>query len=212
MEKIDDLFGPIEEPKRGLFGKAMHGIFRSRRLNLFSIFLIVAVSSMLTFLAFAGGQIGPIKNPIGAAVFNIDKKAETALLPKMDCLCPECAACPELDCTTCPAQIINNTETITILSYACENGTVMNASEDCKKKETASVSSSIAAKSKGVLFSIDGLGYIINADGTGYIKQLNYTITNEGSKIINPIILFKIYPTGTSSSDVQRWNTNTRLR
>jgi len=50
-----------------------------------------------------------------------------------DCVCPEIPKCPDLDCSTCPVVKEVREVTTTATQYVCENGTITDSADGCKK-------------------------------------------------------------------------------
>ncbi len=50
-----------------------------------------------------------------------------------DCVCPEIPKCPDLDCSSCPVVKEVSEVTKTTTQYVCENGTITDSADGCKK-------------------------------------------------------------------------------
>ena len=102
-------------------------------------------------------------------------------------VCQECSVCENTTCPSCEEQIIYR--------YRCPSGAIVDDSNDCSSLVSIpEIKSAYKKESDGITLSIDGIKVEFNSDNkTGYIKQVNYTIINQGSSELSPKIEVRTY-------------------
>jgi len=176
-----------KEEKQESFGHAFSHIgkglkvllFKKFNFNLFFLILIVVLASLATYF-------------LKPDVVQECKEIVCPECPEPEiCVCEDDDECPELDCSFCPCE----TEEYQY-RYVCPGGGIVNDSKYCIG-DVPELDPQYSSSTRGVSFSLDGVSYYLD-NGTLRIKQINYTIINQGSYPIFPKVGVKMYEKYTS--------------
>ncbi len=175
------------EEKQESFGNAFSNIgrglkvllFKRFHFNLFFVILVIIIASVGTFF------LKP----------DVVLECEEIICPECQepeiCVCEDDGECPELDCSFCPCE-----QEVYEYRYVCPRGGIVNDTKDCIGN-LPELDPQYSSSSKGVSLSLDAVSYYLD-NGTLRIKQINYTIINQGSDPIFPKVGVKMYETYTS--------------
>jgi len=155
-------------------------LFKKFKTNLFLILLIIIFVSALTFF------LKP----------DVIQECEEVVCPECPepeiCVCEENDECPEQDCSLCKVE----EKSEYIYRYICPKGGIVNDSRYCAG-DMPEIDSEYTSSARGISFSLDDVSSYID-NGTLRIKQINYTIINQGSDPIFPKVGVKMYEKYTS--------------
>lgn len=184
-------------PKEPTFREIFRHLFFKRfRINLFTLLLILAAIVGAAISLTGGSDVA--KEQRECPIVN------TTVCPVQNTTIAE-TVCPEIVCPVCPP-----TEQVIGYMVRCENGLIVNKSEECDQVPLE-VNSAHVSTDNGITLSLDGIVYTLD-NSSGEITQINYTVINKGGRAIKPKVGVKVYkeyttdvkdglPTRTFSAD-----------
>ncbi|MBU0615387.1 MAG: hypothetical protein KJ601_04805 [Nanoarchaeota archaeon] len=112
-------------------------------------------------------------------------------------VCQECEQCEVIDCPKIRCPTCNCTEEVTGFMYRCEDGRIVNESDQCDEVLLEITTTHLSAEN-GVTIAIDDIEYDYY-QGEGRINQIDYTIINKGDRAIKPKVGVKVYEEWTKA-------------